>query len=74
MLKLMRQKKGLSQSQLANVSGISVRTLQCYEQGSRNINLANLSTLVSLARALDCKVTDILTNEELIEDLSHTLK
>lgn len=66
MLKDMREKKGISQSQLSKASGINVRTIQHYEQGSKDINGAKLNTLISLAEALDCKIYDILSNEELI--------
>lgn len=61
----MRLKCGLSQSQLANKSGLSVRTLQAYEQGLRNIDEARLKTLINLSLALDCKISDIIKSEEL---------
>lgn len=61
----MRLKRGLSQSQLADKSGINVRTLQAYEQGLKNIDGAKLKTLINLSLALDCKISEIVTNEEL---------
>lgn len=73
MLKKIREEKGLSQSQLAKACGFSVRTLQCYEQGSRDINGASLSTLVSISMKLECKLTDILSDQELIKNLKNTL-
>lgn len=60
-----RIKRGLSQSQLAELSGIKLRTLQHYEQGQRDINGAKLETLVDLATALKCPVTELLTNPDL---------
>jgi len=66
MLQEMRKKKGYSQSELAAASGVKVRTLQAYESGLNNINQANLTTLCNLAIALDCRITDILTDKELI--------
>lgn len=54
---------GMSQSQLASAAGFSVRTLQCYEQGVKDINGAKLATLLKLCLALDCKLGDILTDE-----------
>lgn len=54
---------GLSQSQLASAAGLNVRTLQCYEQGAKDINGAKLATLLKLCLALDCKLGDILTDE-----------
>ena len=66
MLQEMRKKRGYSQSELAAASGVKVRTLQAYESGLSNINQANLTTLCNLAIALDCRITDILTDKELI--------
>lgn len=66
MLQEMRKKRGYSQSELAAASGVKVRTLQAYESGLNNINQANLTTLCNLAIALDCRITDILTDKELI--------
>lgn len=67
MLKEQRQKAGLSQSQLSEKSGIKTRTIQNYEQGEKDINHARLHTLASLAIALDCRISEILDNEELIQ-------
>ena len=53
---------GLSQSQLASATGLNVRTLQCYEQGAKDLNGAKLATLLKLCLALDCKLGDILTD------------
>lgn len=73
MLKDIREAKGLSQSKLVELSGVNLRTLQSYEQGQRDINGASLTSLVSLTKALDCKLTDILTDQELIKDLPHII-
>lgn len=66
MLQEMRKKRGLSQSELAAASGVKFRTLQAYEGGINDINKASLATLCNLAIALNCKITDILTDKELI--------
>ena len=66
-LKELRLNKGLSQSQLAQATDISVRTLQQYEQGNRDINGCRLKTLIKLSNVLECSIVDILTDEELIE-------
>lgn len=59
-LKRIRTDAGLSQSQLATAAGMSLRTLQHYEQGARDINKAQGITLLSLARALNVSIEDIL--------------
>ena len=55
-----RNAAGLSQSELAERSGVSVRIIQAYEQKARSINKAQIETIVNLAQALDCDVVDLL--------------
>ncbi len=64
-LQEMRLKAELSQSQLAIKAGISKRVLQNYEQGRMSIDGAKLKTLLNLAYALNCRLIDILNDEEL---------
>ena len=67
MLREQRQKAGLSQSQLAEKSGVNVRTIQTYERNGKNINNARLRILASLAIALDCRITEVIDDVELID-------
>lgn len=62
-LKKHRIEKGFSQSQLAELAGMSLRTLQHYEQGERDINKAQGLILFSLAKALECTIEDLLDIE-----------
>ena len=55
-----RKLKGLSQSQLARVSGVSVRSIQLFEQRKSNINNAQYNHLSAIAKALGCGVEDLL--------------
>ena len=64
-LKRMRQKTGLSQSELAKLSEVPVRTIQQYEQRQKNINAAKAETLIRIAKYLYCSVDDLM---ELPED------
>ena len=59
-LKRLRMQSGFSQSQLADASGVPVRTIQQYEQRQKNINKAQAEYLVMLAYALHCNPTDLL--------------
>lgn len=68
-LKGLREARGLSQSKLASAVGISTRVLQNYEQGVRDLNGAKLVTLLKLCNALECSLTDILTDEETLAQL-----
>ena len=59
-LKRLRKKAGLSQSALAEISGVPLRTIQQYEQRQKNINKAQAQYVAMLARALYCKMEDLL--------------
>ena len=65
-LQKVRLKKGFSQKQLSVVSGVSVRSIQCYEQETRPIDSARLDTLCNLCLALDCRIEDILESKDMI--------
>ena len=66
-LQTARQTAGMSQSQLARAAGISVRVLQDYERGARDISGAKLATLLKLCNALHCELRDIIADPETIE-------
>lgn len=51
-LRRARERFGLSQGDLAEMSGVSVRTIQEFEQRRKNINKAQLDTVYPLALAL----------------------
>ena len=55
-----RKKAGMTQKELAEKAGVSIRSLQVYEAGYRSINGVAAITVCQLARALGCNVEDIL--------------
>lgn len=59
-LKLLRQKAGLCQRELAELSGVPIRTIQQYEQRQKNINKAQAEYLVMFSRVLCCEVEDLM--------------
>jgi len=61
-LQEIRLNRGLSQSQLAKASGINVRILQYYEQGSRDLFEASYSRVIALANALDVSPAEFFKN------------
>lgn len=63
-LKRRRKNAGLSQRELAEQSGVPLRTIQQYEQRQKNINKAQAEYLVMLARVLCCDVDDLLEKVE----------
>lgn len=65
-LKEVRLSKGFSQSKLADLAGINVRTLQHYEQESKNFDHARIDTIFSVCNVLECKLSDVITDENFI--------
>lgn len=61
-LKSYREQRGLSQSGLATLSGISCRMIQHYEQGDKDINKAAVLTVKKLADALNVNIEDLIEN------------
>ena len=55
-----RKMKGLSQSQLAKASGVSIRSIQLFEQRKSNINNAQYNHLSAITKVLGCEVADLL--------------
>lgn len=51
-LKRLRRQAGLTQEELAERAGVSVRTIQQYEQRRKDINKAQLETVMALAWAI----------------------
>lgn len=66
-LKRIREGMGLSQSQLAEKSGVPVRMIRAYEaeaeSAHKDINKAEAIRVVKLANALGCPIPDILEPE-----------
>ena len=59
-LAMARAEAGFSQSELAKASGVSLRSIQMYEQKNSNINNAQYNRLCAIAKALNCKIEDIV--------------
>ena len=53
-VKLLRKAHGLTQQALAELSGVSLRMIRAYEQGSQDLSRAEADSLIRLARALHC--------------------
>ena len=50
----------MSQKELAELSGVSVRQIQLFEQRQRDINRTKAIDVVKLGRVLGCRVEDLL--------------
>ncbi|MBR3592191.1 MAG: helix-turn-helix transcriptional regulator [Clostridia bacterium] len=64
-LRRLRVLKGLSQSELAEKSGVPKKTIQRFEQNSDDINHTKLNTYCDLCMALECGIEDIIESEAL---------
>ena len=62
-LQKLRKAQGLTQKQLSDLSGVSLRMIQLYEQRQNDINQASAQTINSLARALCCSFYEIMEIE-----------
>ena len=63
-LQEVRNRRGLTQKQLAEKSGVPLVMVQKYEQKVKNINNAQVTTVLNLAQALKVAPRDILEREE----------
>lgn len=57
----LRRVMGYSQHVLAQISGVNLRMIQQYENGTRDINKASVQTVWLLAKALRCSVDEIIS-------------
>lgn len=59
-LKRIRNLYGISQAELAKRSGVSLRSIQMYEQRNKNINKASADTLYKISKILGCSMDELL--------------
>ncbi len=59
-LKATRNRCGITQEVLAELSGVSLNTIRAYERKGKDINKAQADIVMRLAGALKCDVSDIL--------------
>ena len=63
-LEIARRNAKISRKKLAELSGVDSRTIESYEQGVRNINIANVQIVRALAKALQVPIEAILDDED----------
>jgi transcriptional regulator with XRE-family HTH domain len=62
LLKQIRESRGISQTELAEKSGMNLRSIQMYEQKVNDIDKAQSQSLYKLSRVLGCGIEDLLEN------------
>lgn len=59
-LKRIRTAYGCTQAELAKRSGVTLRSIQMYEQRNKDINKASAETLLRLSKVLGCTMEDLM--------------
>ena len=59
-LKRIRTTYGFTQAELAERAGVTLRSIQMYEQRNKNINKASVDTVYKLAKTLGCTIEDLI--------------
>ena len=59
-LKVWRHKRNLSQKELAEISGVSLRSIKAYEQRKLDLSKAEGETLYKLAKTLSCSMEELM--------------
>ena len=59
-LRRLRDAYGCSQQELSRLSGVSLRSIQMYEQRRKDINKAQAETLLRLSKVLGCSMEQLM--------------
>jgi len=59
-LHTIRKARGFTQQQLSDASGVALRMVQLYEQKQNDLSKAQVTVVISLAKALGCEVEDLI--------------
>lgn len=59
-LKRLRISYGCTQAELSERSGVSLRSIQMYEQRNKDINKAGVDTIYRLAKVIGCTMEDLI--------------
>ncbi|MCO6558496.1 MAG: helix-turn-helix transcriptional regulator [Bifidobacterium sp.] len=59
-LKELRSRRGLTQVQLSELTGLKQQAISEYERGVKNVHLMSLDTALKLAEALHCSPGELV--------------
>lgn len=59
-LKRIRTTYGYTQQELSDLSGVSLRSIQLYEQRNKDINKASVDKLYRISKVFGCKIEDLI--------------
>lgn len=66
-LKAVRLRRGLTQKEVIEKTGINAGTYKMYEQGGKKFDNARIDTILRTCIVLNCDIGEILENPEYIE-------
>lgn len=72
-LKAMRLKRGLSQRELSDKSGVNINTIKALERKSLNIDNSGVKNLYRICKALNCKLSDITESNKVYKMLKEIM-
>lgn len=67
-LKELRVSKGMSREELVARTGLSFCSIRYYEEHRVDLSRAELTTIIALCKALNCKVVDLFQNQPFIDE------
>lgn len=62
-LKKIRVSRGMTQLDLANLTGIGIKSIASYEQHPERINKASIEKLIKMSDSLNCTIDDIVEKQ-----------
>ncbi len=62
-LQRQRIRAGITQQELSERTGVSIRTIQSLERGQSNINKTAVITVIKIADVLKCSIYDVIEAE-----------
>ena len=64
-IKTARKQSGMTQQELSDAAGVSLRMVQLYEQRQNDLAKASVSVVLALAHVLGCEPEDLLEGQVL---------
>ena len=62
-LKKVRESTGMTQLDLAKLTGIGIKSIASYEQHPERINKASVEKLIKMSDSLNCTIDDIVEKQ-----------
>lgn len=67
-LKKIRLIRGFTQNEVAELSGVNIKSIAVYEQEPERINKASVETIILLAESLGCEIDDLIDRDLIMKN------